>query len=173
MKTILTHAARLLEAAESMTDFLRNHTDELARGEAPHVFTATDIYAELQEATTDLRHAIDLGEALASVLNGDIQITSPVDGLVSMHELILETNPYAYFELAFTRPTGWMAWICDKPGSGMPGTPEWEASRTVFARGQGETHDEACENAIESLLNNDDIPPGVIAPVYAETDIPY
>ena len=66
MKTLTELTARLLDASESMTRYLHDHTEELARGEEPHVFTATNAYAELQEATVDLRHAIELGEALNS-----------------------------------------------------------------------------------------------------------
>jgi hypothetical protein len=38
---------------------LRDHTEELARGEAPHVFAATDAYAELQETAQALRLHFD------------------------------------------------------------------------------------------------------------------
>lgn len=133
-------AAAMLEAAEAMVSLLRDHQDEIARGEAPHVFTALDAYVELQESAQALRLHFD---SPAEV--------SAFDALVAMHGLIREYNPHAYFELAYTRGTGWMAWICDRPGSGTPGTVEWNLSRKVLTSGQGETTDEACEAALEKL----------------------
>jgi len=69
----------------------------------------------------------------------------PVRALIAAHAEMLEDNAYAYFELAYTRQTGWMAWITDKPG--------WckevlvNPDRKVLARGQGGTPDEACADA--------------------------
>lgn len=40
--------------------------------------------------------------------------------LIAKHRAELEHNDYAYFELAYTRRTGWMAWITDKPLIGGP-----------------------------------------------------
>lgn len=134
---------RLLEASEAMTTYLQQHTEELARGEEPHVFTATDHYAELQEATQDLRHALELGAALEASSTCS-RPTRALDGLLAMHGLMLEHNPYAYFELAYTRKTGWMAWICDKPQS-------TDSDRKVLASGQGDTPEEACDAALEQL----------------------
>lgn len=138
----LNQITRLLEAAEAMTSLLHNHTAELAAGQEPLVFTAADTYMELQEAAFDLRKTIEMG----------FQPTDPIRGLINMHGLILETTPHAYFELAHTRSTGWMAWVCDKPATGTPGTPEWNSSRTVLASGQGDTPDEACDAAIDQLI---------------------
>ena len=42
MKTLTELTARLLEASESMTGYLHDHTAELAKGEGPHVFSATE-----------------------------------------------------------------------------------------------------------------------------------
>lgn len=68
---------------------------------------------------------------------------APVQALLDMHAELLEANPYAYFELAYTRQTGWMAWITDKPFHGPVTNPD----RKVLARGQGDTPAEACANA--------------------------
>lgn len=65
--------------------------------------------------------------------------------------LIEEGNEHAYFELAYTRQTGWMAWITDRPARGEPGTAEYARSRKVVARGQGDTPDEACADAIFAM----------------------
>lgn len=157
MKTLTELTARLLDASESMTRYLHDHTEELARGEEPHVFTATNAYAELQEATVDLRHAIELGEALNPSPREDIAI----DALIAMHALLLESNPYTYFELAYTRTTGWMAWICSN-------AREQDPDRKILAQGQGDTAEEACENALDQLTTPTS-EPGCIA----EAEIPY
>lgn len=60
----LNQITRLLEAAEAMTSLLHNHTAELAAGQEPLVFTAADTYMELQEAAGELRHAIELDDAI-------------------------------------------------------------------------------------------------------------
>lgn len=139
----LRMVARLLDASEAMTTYLQQHTEELARGEEPHIFTATEHYIELQEATQDLRHGLELGAALEASSTCS-RPTRALDGLLAMHGLMLEHNPYAYFELAYTRRTGWMAWICDKPQAD-------DADRRVLASGQGDTAEEACDAALEQL----------------------
>ena len=76
-------------------------------------------------------------------------VQAPQDALQSlldMHAELLDANPYAYFELAYTRQTGWMAWITDKPFHGPVINPD----RKVLARGQGSTPAEACAAAQES-----------------------
>lgn len=64
--------------------------------------------------------------------------------LLEVFEDIQNKNPYAYFELARTRQTGWMAWITSKPR-------EEDPMRIVIAKGQGDTPGEACERALESI----------------------
>ena len=59
--------------------------------------------------------------------------------LLVIHDGMLEQNPYAYFELAYTRQTEWMAWICSKPAT------------EVIAKGQGSTPEDACRKALESI----------------------
>ncbi|TCK39688.1 hypothetical protein B0G84_5028 [Paraburkholderia sp. BL8N3] len=66
--------------------------------------------------------------------------------LVARHAEELEKNDYAYFELAYTRRTGWMAWICSNHRDDDP-------NRTVLARGQGDTAEAACTDAIEQAVN--------------------
>lgn len=61
--------------------------------------------------------------------------------LIALHAGELEGNDYAYFELARTRRTGWMAWICTNLRDDDP-------SRNVLATGQGATPDEACAAAV-------------------------
>ena len=67
----------------------------------------------------------------------------PLTDLVAIHSDLLKSNPYAYFELAYTRRTGWMAWVTDKPLC----APVVSTDRKVLYMGQGSTHQEACANA--------------------------
>lgn len=69
--------------------------------------------------------------------------------LLDLHRSLLELNPYCYFELAYTRQTGWMAWICSKP-------KEHDPNRKILAQGQGETPEEACNQA---LIYYSNLPP--------------
>lgn len=79
--------------------------------------------------------------------------TGPFFDLVREFNRIVEhSNPYAYFELARTRSTEWMAFICDKAPNGVTGRPE--PDRVILAQGQGHTPDEACAEALEILNQN-------------------
>ena len=62
-----------------------------------------------------------------------------VEDLISLHESLLAENAYCYFELAYTRQTSWMAWLCS---SSNP------TNRNVLASGQGSSADEAAKNAL-------------------------
>lgn len=88
-----------------------------------------------------------------------VQAPAVMDGalakLLAHHAALLEHNSYAYFELAYTRSTGWMAWITDKPAKGEPGTPEYARSRKVIARGQGDTPEEAAADALAAMGESD------------------
>lgn len=64
-----------------------------------------------------------------------------VRDLIAKHAELLESSDYVYFELARTRRTGWMAWLCSHPAETHP-------DRKVLARGQGVTPDEACRAAL-------------------------
>ncbi|TDR82160.1 hypothetical protein DFP86_102274 [Paludibacterium purpuratum] len=76
----------------------------------------------------------------AQTLAGD-----PIRKLIGIHTEYLDANPYCYFELAYTRRTDWMAWICSKPHADDP-------DRVVLACGQGSTPEEACARAIAAKL---------------------
>lgn len=76
----------------------------------------------------------------------------PIRGLLQAHEDLIEQGEnYAYFELAYTRRTGWMAWLTDRPASGEPGTAEYAKSRNVIAQGQGDSAEEACQDALDVM----------------------
>lgn len=68
----------------------------------------------------------------------------PVRALIATHADMLEDNAYAYFEQAYTRQTGWMVWITDKP---LYEAPVVTPDRKVLVQGQGDTPDEACAGA--------------------------
>ena len=63
--------------------------------------------------------------------------------VIAIHEDMLDSNPFCYFELAYTRTTEWMVWICTKPSTDDP-------NRKVLLRGQGSTPEEACADALAS-----------------------
>ncbi len=73
----------------------------------------------------------------------DVNVTTDkIAALIARHSLELERNDYAYFELAYTRRTEWMAWICSNCRDDDP-------DRKVIARGQGATPEEACASALD------------------------
>lgn len=91
---------------------------------------------EATQATADAF----IAEIEARVLRAD----SPLQKLIAAHAEMLEANPYCYFELAYTRRTEWMAWLCSKPQEDDPG-------RIVLAKGQGSTPEEAAIDALEFM----------------------
>lgn len=86
--------------------------------------------------------AVKVGPALS------LPTAPPMEGLrqlIAAHAKMIEDgNDYAYFELAYTRRTSWMAWLCSKPSEDDP-------DRKVIAKGQGDTPDEAARSAIASM----------------------
>lgn len=70
-----------------------------------------------------------------------------IRALIAEHGRLLDDNEYAYFELAYTRRTGWMAWITDKPLAYVVESPD----RKIIAQGQGDTPDDACADAARAL----------------------
>jgi hypothetical protein len=105
---------------------------------------------EMQEAVRlwlDIRANEDVGIDIAElcrVVLTSVPTTDPIRALFAEHAAMLDANPYCYFELAYTRRTDWMAWICSKPREDDP-------DRKVLACGQGDTPDEACRNALEAM----------------------
>lgn len=81
----------------------------------------------------------DIASALPAQDNRD-----PIRALIAQHAEQLEQNDYAYFELAYTRITGWMAWICSNNRDDDP-------NRKVLAKGQGDSPEAACEAALAAL----------------------
>ena len=75
-----------------------------------------------------------------------VQQGTPAEQLAALRNRLGETNPHTYCEVAFTRQTEWMAWLCDK--SPDPGTGRPLPNRIVLARGQGESMNAACFNCL-------------------------
>ena len=59
-------------------------------------------------------------------------------------------NDYAYMEIACTRATGYMAWICSHPKETHP-------DRVVLACGQGSDEEEACDKAIVDFYDRSEL----------------
>lgn len=76
------------------------------------------------------------------------QKIDPLRQMIAQHQAHLEQSPYAYFELAYTRQTGWMVWITDKPAFRQ--SEIVNPDRKVLWHGQGDTPDEACEKAAQA-----------------------
>lgn len=67
---------------------------------------------------------------------------SHLERMQEIHTKLLESNPYCYFELAYTKTTAWMVWICSDARENNP-------HRKVMVNGQGMTAEEACQDALE------------------------
>jgi len=87
--------------------------------------------------------AAEFRAALLAMLAAAPQGADPIKRLIAMHNELLGEYPYCYFELAYTRRTDWMAWLCTKPREDDP-------ERKVLACGQGLTGEEACAEAISA-----------------------
>ena len=85
---------------------------------------------------------IDLSvELMQSIKESDKLIS--LKKILKVHSNFLRENPYCYFELAYTRPTQWMVWICSKSIDDDP-------NRVVHTKGQGHTPEEAAKEALEN-----------------------
>ena len=92
-----------------------------------------------------MRSVMDKTVAALTAPQAQADARDAIRELIAKHRAELEHNDYAYFELAYTRRTGWMAWITDKP---LNGGPVINPDRKVLARGQGDTPEGACAAAI-------------------------
>lgn len=93
-------------------------------------YSSVKSLSDIQDAATSVAHQGAISAA-----------KDPIRELIALHAQELDQNDYAYFELARTRRTDWMAWICTNLVDNDPG-------RKVLATGQGDTPEEACSNAI-------------------------
>lgn len=101
----------------------------------------------------DLRGEVPNGEEVQLLRIAELQeqlaaqpraVPDGITALINAHAELLESNPYCYFELAYTRQTEWMAWLCSKPAEDDP-------DRKILACGQGNTPNEACMQALGML----------------------
>ncbi len=108
-----------------------------------------DYGPELPEGWWDQDQVAEAEQRIAE-LEARVAGDDPVRALIAKHAGLLADGPYAhycYFELAYTRHTGWMAWICSNQR-------EEDPDRKVLAKGQGWTPDEACRAALADLTPN-------------------
>lgn len=70
-------------------------------------------------------------------------VSTALSQLFAIHAELLERNPYCYCEVAHTRSTGWMAWLCSNSAESDP-------NREVLAQGQGATPEEAASIAVKA-----------------------
>lgn len=98
---------------------------------------ALSVYCRAEIA--DLRTALASQSASVEDAKPD-----PIRELIAAHAELLEDNDCCYFELARTRYTGWMAWLCAN-------SIDHEDNRKIIAKGQGSTPDEACAAAIAAM----------------------
>ena len=98
--------------------------------------------AELIVAAVNAYRAIAATQPAAQGV--ERQKIDPLRQMLAQHAAHLEQNAHAYFELAYTRQTGWMVWITDKPLC----SPVVNPDRKVLASGQGDTPEAACAVAL-------------------------
>lgn len=65
--------------------------------------------------------------------------------VINLHQELLKENSYCYFELAYTRQTDWMIWICSN-------AREFDPKRKVLLCGQGATPNEAAQAGLSKYL---------------------
>lgn len=113
----------------------------------------TSIEDGLYQWAVDAEGLIRAQQAHIAKLEAQLAATQPaaqemdsIRALIAQHSKELEHNHYAYFELAYTRSTGWMVWITDKPAfrESVLVNPD----RKVLASGQGDTPEAACDAAL-------------------------
>jgi len=76
-----------------------------------------------------------------------------IEKLIELHGELMVENPYCYCEIAYTRQTEWMAWICTN-------AREQDPNRKVLATGGGMTADDACAAALEHYRENAEVSHG-------------
>lgn len=129
------------------------HAVEAVESDPPPVVVAPDVVEQIAQQwdgcmydTADGCH-IDIGQDIRQAgqrLVAKPRAADPIKRLIAMHNELLGEYPYCYFELAYTRRTDWMAWLCTKPREDDP-------ERKVLACGQGLTAEEACAEAIAAI----------------------
>lgn len=75
--------------------------------------------------------------------HSNLQDRANLSKILEIHSEMLKTNSYCYFELAYTRYTEWMVWVCSN-------SRESDPNRKVLLTGQGSTPEEAAADAINN-----------------------
>ena len=75
-------------------------------------------------------------------------MNTKLNQIIQLHANLREENPYCYFELAYTRSTEWMVWICSN-------SREDDPNRIILAKGQGQSPEEAAEMALLEYQNQE------------------
>lgn len=86
----------------------------------------------------NLLQALHSGERMKTII---LDTDTNLSKVITTHAEMLESNPYCYFELAYTRYTEWMVFICSNQC-------EQDPNRKVLLHGQGFTPEEACADAL-------------------------
>ena len=127
-------------------------TDTKDRPSAAELMALVDAYAETaavngirSQWAQMARGKVELALKQLPAPQAQADARDAIRELIAKHSAELEQNEYAYFELAYTRRTGWMAWITDKP---LNGGPVINPDRKVLCSGQGDTPEEACSAAV-------------------------
>jgi hypothetical protein len=132
------------------TDAMVSAARMTAENHGSHAVWAAELAAAPEPPAADLEKNIGRLKRIAELaaerdaLRADAERDDPLRALIAKHAGLLADGPYAhycYFELAYTRHTGWMAWLCSNQR-------EQDPDRVVLAHGQGSTPDEACRNAL-------------------------
>ncbi|WP_430613698.1 hypothetical protein [Acinetobacter baumannii] len=114
----------------------------------------TNFYARKHDKTLiTCYHDPSIDEESEFLTLDQINGTQPpaLEQVLKIHEEMLETNSYCYFELAYTRNTDWMVWICSNAREADP-------NRKVLLRGQGLTPEEAAQNALINYEGTKNVP---------------
>lgn len=69
---------------------------------------------------------------------------SSADEFLEAAEALISQYPHLYVEVARTRPTDWMAWVCTHNRDTNP-------DRVVLIEAQGSTYQEACKAGLTQL----------------------
>lgn len=84
--------------------------------------------------------AIELASRCSPIKGND-----PVNKFLDLAQKMESEYPFLYVEIAHTRTTNWMVWLCTHNKDTNP-------NRKVLVSTQGATAEEACRNALNELI---------------------
>ncbi|KQR62624.1 hypothetical protein [Acidovorax sp. Leaf160] len=139
-EVFLQHGFTVKEGQTDLKEYVYDAAYALLVRFAGHPTWTPQMMEKMQELTDGLPE-------IGATPGGEAPAPDAIRALIARHAEELEGNESAYFELAYHRATGWMAWITDKPLC-MP--PVISPNRKVLLSGQGDTPDEACRDAMSA-----------------------